>query len=552
MYIWSQLLEQSRHVAEDDFRRAHSSPVLVQRVDDPAMWSSNPGLLVPASGGTAAARGSPIDPVVFELVPPEGKERVVVGRSRTADLTIPLSRLSKHHAWFGWSALERKHFINDMGSKNGTVVRGTRLAANFATQLNDGDEVLLGPYSFVFHTPEGLYAALRREASLSDSQEDTRAALGAMKTDVLPITPLGRRALDSDLLDRDTASRRNEAVRSDDSKRSESATRTSDSGYEVVKRLGQGGMADVVLARRQGPGGFAKEMAVKRLLPEFASDRNFLDMFLQEARLAARINHPNVVQIYELGTEDGRYFIAMEYVLGWDLSTIIKRARRLERPLPLEVVCRTGADICAGLHAAHTCVDEEGRSLLIVHRDVSPHNVMVSMPGISKITDFGISKAADSVRRTRPGELKGKLVYMAPEQVDDTLGEVDPRTDVFATGLCLYEMLTFEAPFKRGSELLTIEAVLKADVPDVREKRPDVPEALARAISRALSREQADRPRSARDLQLELERVAQTLPEPATATRCSEWLSEMTAARVGDDGLPDPRHRTSSKVASLS
>jgi tRNA A-37 threonylcarbamoyl transferase component Bud32 len=193
------------------------------------------------------------------------------------------------------------------------------------------------------------------------------------------------------------------------------------SRYRVIRPLGAGGMAEVFLAEQSGLEGFKKKVVLKRILPNLSTNEEFIRMFLQEARTAARINHPNVVQIFDLGQEGKRYYMAMEYVRGWDLRAITNASHLSGRPIPIEIALRIGADLCAGLHAAHTCVDEQHKAG-IIHRDVSPHNVLVSHEGAVKITDFGISKVEDSSIGTRPGMLKGKIFYMAPEQIDAALG----------------------------------------------------------------------------------------------------------------------------------
>jgi serine/threonine-protein kinase len=204
--------------------------------------------------------------------------------------------------------------------------------------------------------------------------------------------------------------------------------------------------------------------------------------------------------------------------------------------MPVGVACRIGIDLCAGLHAAHTCVDESGKPLGIVHRDVSPQNVLVSVDGVAKLSDFGISKAADSIRHTMPGELKGKLAYMAPEQVDESIGTVDRRTDIFAASLTIYECLSGQALFRRGNDVETVSAVLHAAIPDVRATRPDVPARLAEALEKGLSRKPSARFDSAAELHQVLLSVAMELGAGGAGT-VADWLRVLSEA-AGERGLP--------------
>ena len=306
------------------------------------------------------------------------------------------------------------------------------------------------------------------------------------------------------------------------------------SKYEVLSRIGQGGMAEVVLARQRGLEGFAKMVVLKRILSAYAAHGEFVRMFLQEARVAARINHPNVVQIFDLGRDGPHYFIAMEYVRGWDLKTVLATAHRAGKPFPVEIALKIVADVCAGLHAAHTCVDPEGKPAPVVHRDVSPHNVLVSVEGAVKLTDFGISKAVDVTgARTRPGTLKGKVTYMAPEQVDETLGRVDVRSDVFAAGIILHELLAGVPLFRRESEYASLMAVLSAPIPSLRDKH-DVTPKVDDVVQRALQRVPDDRFQTALEMQLAIEDALSELVTPATASHVARWLAALSPAPTAD------------------
>ncbi len=294
--------------------------------------------------------------------------------------------------------------------------------------------------------------------------------------------------------------------------------------YRIVRRIGRGGMAEVLLAEVLGPGGFKKRVVVKRVLPELTRDPELSEMFLREARLSARISHPNVVQIHDLGQEGADYFIAMEYVRGWDLRSVLRYARRLKRSFPIELCCRVVSDVAAGLHAAHSARGEDGRRLEIIHRDVSPDNVLISVQGGVKVTDFGISKPAGANLGTRPGTVRGKVIYISPEQLDGTLGAVDRRVDVFAAGLVLHECLTGVPALWRNEELASMRAALEADIPPIEEKRPDVPPSLVDVIRRATARLPTDRFETARHLHLALERVLLDIGQPASSAHLAHWL----------------------------
>jgi eukaryotic-like serine/threonine-protein kinase len=297
--------------------------------------------------------------------------------------------------------------------------------------------------------------------------------------------------------------------------------------YELLRQLGTGGMAEVFLARQSGVGGFRKHVVVKRVLPHLSADDAFVRMLLQEARLAARISHPNVVQIFDVGQVGGTHFIAMEYVKGWDLNAIIRLCTRLDAPFPAELALRVISDVCAGLHAAHTSTDEEGKPQPIIHRDVSPHNVLVSGTGHVKLTDFGIARALDGNPRTPTATMKGKLSFMAPEQVSADKKAIDVRADIFPVGVMLYQCLTLEQPFRRDTDFNTFRAILHDPVPRISERRPELPPRLQAVLDRALARAPAERYGSAAELQQDLEKLLTELGRPAGAMEVGGWAREL-------------------------
>lgn len=266
--------------------------------------------------------------------------------------------------------------------------------------------------------------------------------------------------------------------------------------FEVLAKLASGGMGVVYLARRRGVGGFQRLIAVKELHGHLASDPAFVDMFMAEARLAARIHHPNVVSIAEIGQSNGNYFVVMDYIEGANLAHLHFHALRKIGALPRNVAVRIVLDALAGLHAAHEMEADDGRPLGLVHRDVSPQNIMVGVDGLSRLTDFGIARAAsDGERRTLTGEIKGKLAYMAPEQLESE--PLDRTSDVFAMGIVLWESLAGRRLFASGGDLETVRRILREPIPSLRAIDASLTPALDAACLRALERPRGRRYASA-------------------------------------------------------
>jgi eukaryotic-like serine/threonine-protein kinase len=267
--------------------------------------------------------------------------------------------------------------------------------------------------------------------------------------------------------------------------------------YELIHRLGHGGMAAVYLGRATGRAGFEKLVAVKVIHPHLAAEPEFVEMFLDEARIAARLHHPHVVEIHDLGDADGVFFMVMEYVEGETLASLLRQLRKHDERLPLSAVLQVVADACEGLAAAHDLTHADGRPMHLVHRDVSPHNLLVSMDGRVKVVDFGIAKATGRRSSTRTGQLRGKLAYMSPEQAGGDA--IDHRTDLFALGTVMWELLTNERLFVAETEPETLGRVTACEVPDIRE-RAAVPEGVAALVTRALARKPEDRFATAQDM----------------------------------------------------
>ncbi|HEY1696580.1 MAG TPA: protein kinase [Polyangiaceae bacterium] len=267
--------------------------------------------------------------------------------------------------------------------------------------------------------------------------------------------------------------------------------------YRVVDEIGVGGMASVHLSRMDGPGGFQKWVAIKRIHPHLVEDESFVNMFLDEARVAARISHPNVATVFELGKHEDTYWIAMEYLHGEPLREVMRRTEELGQPMPPEIACRVIADAAEGLHAAHELLGKNGEKLGLVHRDVTPHNLFVTYDGNTKVVDFGIAKFSSRMANTRAGTLKGKLAYMSPEQV---AGEpIDRRTDVFALGVVLWELTTGQRLFRMESDLDTLAKVQECNVPRPSTIVRGYPIDLEKIVMKALAKTKNERYRTSRE-----------------------------------------------------
>ncbi len=298
--------------------------------------------------------------------------------------------------------------------------------------------------------------------------------------------------------------------------------------YRPIFELGRGGMADVVLAVIQGPGGFNKLQVLKRLRSELAADPEFLTMFLDEARLSARINHPNVVQTNEVGHDGKHYFLAMEYLEGQSLESFLRRAATRGNGLPLAMCLQITVDALGGLHHAHELADFDGTPLNVVHRDISPQNIFVTYDGQTKILDFGIAKASDSSSETRAGVVKGKVAYMAPEQLRGGKG-VDRRADIFSVGAVLWRALTGRRLWKGLSDIEIFQNLARGEIPSPTTITPDAPPRLVEICMKALAVRPSERYSSALELQADLENYIAASPEKATQREIGKLLTELFA-----------------------
>ena len=296
--------------------------------------------------------------------------------------------------------------------------------------------------------------------------------------------------------------------------------------YALYGEIASGGMATVHYGRLLGEVGFSRTVAIKRMHPHCAKDPEFASMFIDEARLVARIRHPNVVPVLDVVTTDGELSLVMEYVQGETLSWLFRRARKVEQPIPVSVVASITIGVLEGLHAAHEAVSETGDPLGVVHRDVSPQNVMVGVDGVSRVLDFGIAKASVRLQTTRDGQLKGKLQYMAPEQIRN--GHVDRRTDVYAASVVLWEAMGGRRLFDAQNEAAIMCKVLEGDVPRLRDVDASIPEAIENVVARGLALNPDDRFQTAQEMAIAIEHSVSA----ASAREVGQWVQSLASKKL--------------------
>jgi serine/threonine-protein kinase len=311
--------------------------------------------------------------------------------------------------------------------------------------------------------------------------------------------------------------------------------------YQLIKKLATGGMAEVFLASAEGPGGFSKQLVVKRILPHHADNPQFVQMFLSEAKLAAQLNHPNIVQVFDFGQAGRDYFLAMEFVDGMNLRSLNRMHRSLYGPMPMAACARMVSQACEGLAYAHSFRDPKtGKPVNLVHRDISPDNLILSKHGSVKVLDFGIAKAETQVHKTTTGMLKGKMAYMPPEQLQREV--LDQRADVYALGVVLFELLAGALPFDATSEVSIIQAVMKPEpMPPLSGLLPSVPPALDAIVAKALAKARDVRYGDCKALQHDLESFIQATGEkclPSELATLVEKAEEAHRAETGNDLPP--------------
>ncbi|MDH5492324.1 MAG: protein kinase [Myxococcales bacterium] len=303
--------------------------------------------------------------------------------------------------------------------------------------------------------------------------------------------------------------------------------------YLLLQRLAVGGMAEVFLAKSFGVEGFEKIIAIKRILPTMAEDEDFIDMFIDEAKIAGHLSHANIVPIYELGKIGESHYIAMEFVWGKDLLQVMNRFRKMRRRMPAAMVAYIGTKMCEALEYAHNKRDRSGQPLRLIHRDISPQNVLISYEGAVKLIDFGIAKATARTTKTQAGVLKGKFGYMSPEQVRGNA--LDARSDIFAVGTCLYEMITSDRLFMGESDFSTLEKVRNAAVPPPSSLVEGLTDDFDRVIMKALAKDPDERFSTAGEMQEALMEYLVTQRPPFTTSRLGEWMRSAFASEADEE-----------------
>ena len=326
--------------------------------------------------------------------------------------------------------------------------------------------------------------------------------------------------------------------------------------YLLLERIAVGGMAEVFVAKAFGVEGFERLLAIKKILPTMGEDAEFIHMFVDEARIAVQLAHANIVRVLELGKHDENLYIAMEYISGRDLRQLMERFRKRQQPMPIPQACLIVAEVCEALDYAHQKRDAQGRALGIVHRDVSPQNVLVSFDGEVKLIDFGIAKAESRLQKSQSGILKGKFSYMSPEQVKGL--PIDGRSDLFACGILLWELICGEKLFAGDSDLAILEKVKRGEIPEPRSRNPACPQDLEAVILRALATDPEQRYRTASELHDELLRFTVVDEAMFGSRQLAAWLRDEFKAEFDKEqkrqrtwlaaGPPPPRRSDVSSV----
>lgn len=306
--------------------------------------------------------------------------------------------------------------------------------------------------------------------------------------------------------------------------------RPSDSKYRIIDKIDAGGMAEIYRAEAELIQGLKKKVAIKRILPHLTKNKKFVSMFLDEAKLSLYLDHANIVHVFDIGRSGSTYFIVMEYIEGVNLRSLNESMQRQGQPIEIEETVFMMMEVCKGLGYAHDMVNpEDGRSLNIVHRDVSPPNILLSKNGEIKLVDFGLAKAASQVEDTEPGVVKGKFSYLSPEAA--RAESLDARADIFAVGIILFELLTGRRLFMGETDYQTVELIRKAQIPSMRALNPEVPPELEQIVRRALALNREDRFQHAYELQDTLARFLFSRGTKVTSRDIAELVSQCVSER---------------------
>jgi serine/threonine protein kinase len=308
--------------------------------------------------------------------------------------------------------------------------------------------------------------------------------------------------------------------------------------YTLLERIASGGMAEIFRASSEGSDGIEHVVAIKRILPENARNNEFMTMFLNEARIAATLRHPNVIQAYDFGSENGSYYLAMEYLHGLDTRRVVQSLALAGKKLPLEIAIASAIGICAGLQYVHDKRDKNGHSLGLVHRDVSPQNIFLTTSGGVKLVDFGVAKAVHRVSDTLSGTIKGKVTYMSPEQV--RAERLDRRSDLFSLSIVLWELTVGRRLFEGVSEAMVMNAIDKLDAPAPSQMTPRYSPDLERIVMKGLARDRDRRYRTADEMRIDLEAFAREQRLDVTPRTVASFVRSVQADGHATDAAPTP------------
>ncbi len=312
--------------------------------------------------------------------------------------------------------------------------------------------------------------------------------------------------------------------------------------YEVTELLAAGGMAEIFVGKKVGPGGFEKLLVIKKITRKLQGDREIERMFVDEARIQSRLDHPHIVQIYDFGEDRGSFYMAMEFIQGCTLRWVIDNAAAVGRPVPVEHALRLVCDVLSGLHYAHERNDDvTGAPLKLIHRDISPVNILVARSGTAKLCDFGVAKSEMQSVHTRVGIVKGKFRYMSPEQLNAEA--IDRRADVFAVGAVLWELIVGRRLFDQTAEEDVVTAIRSGEYPAPSDLRPGVPRAIDRILRRALHPVRDRRYKTAREFQLACEDMLKMMPRASNTIIVGEYVSAELDGTAGIEGVPNRKRQ---------
>lgn len=317
--------------------------------------------------------------------------------------------------------------------------------------------------------------------------------------------------------------------------------------YELIKRIAVGGMGVIYLAKSRGAAGFEKTVIIKKILDHLAEEQEFITKFLDEGRIVVNLTHGNIVPVFDMGEEDGEYFIAMEYLPGRDLRDVLKRLQKRDEIIPTHLAVHIVTEACKGLDYAHRRTDDAGNSLDIVHRDVSPSNILISRDGEVKVIDFGIARATSRAAKTVSGRIQGKICYMSPEQASGK--SVDARSDIFSAGVVLYEMLTGRRPFQGESDLQSLDLVRQCNFQTPSEVNPEIPPELDVIVEKALERDRDERYQSIDELHVDLLEWLYSGGRAVTSQQLSDFVHELFPEGFEREELRKARDASSSQSA---